>query len=315
MGFALWVCLVGSAATTAGGITITSPVPGTIVQRGNNGAFLTIAGVAGRAGVLRARVVPASGDRPSRIGWVVVGRRIDGPFSVRLPVKQGWWHIELSTGRDVARVGPVGVGEVFICAGQSNSANHGAVPLPPTNPQVQVVDRATGTGGNPWGVCGDILAQRLGVPIKLISVGYDGSRADSWLPGHEHYHRLEEALELAGPGGIRAILWHQGESDSLSGTSTTAYVATLLTIIRATGQRWFVARAGYTPVSSPTNNAAVLKAQIQLADQVTVFPGPYTDDLIGPFWRVTPPGFHFTEEGLMEHGRRWAEAILATLPR
>ena len=41
---------------------------------------------------------------------------------------------------DRHRVEPVGIGEVFVTAGQSNSANHGNPALIPADPRVSVVN-------------------------------------------------------------------------------------------------------------------------------------------------------------------------------
>ena len=44
-----------------------------------------------------------------------------------------------------------------------------------------------------------------------------------------------------------------------------------------------------------------------IAEVSDVFAGPETDDLTGEAWRWDT--VHFNEDGLREHGRRWAEAI------
>jgi hypothetical protein len=75
----------------------------------------------------------ATGDLPA----VIDGR---GMFSATLRLAAGWYRIEAATaargvalGRDA--VEPVGVGEVFVTAGQSNSANHGLPRQAPAGPK------------------------------------------------------------------------------------------------------------------------------------------------------------------------------------
>src|SRR5207245_2095803 len=77
----------------------------------------------------------------------------------------------------------VGVGEIFIVAGQSNSANHGerrqhpnsALVVAFSNGRWQPADDpqpgASGSGGSFLPAFGDKMAERFKVPIGLVSVG------------------------------------------------------------------------------------------------------------------------------------------------
>ena len=168
----------------------------------------------------------------------------------------GWYRLELRTVRDgkpieEAKVEHVGVGEVFIVAGQSNSANYGSEKQQPKSGLVTSFDGKTwrvaddpqpgagGTGGSFIPAFGDAMAERFHVPIGIVSIGVGSTSVREWLPkgeevnrltttgrgldeispGHwqakgELFDKLKSRLDALGPHGCRAILWHQGESDA-----------------------------------------------------------------------------------------------------
>ncbi len=238
--------------------------------------------------------------------------------------------------RSVAQtVSQAGVGEVFAIAGQSNSANHGGTRLTPESDRVVAMDAtgfwqpaadpqpiATGDGGSPWPAFGDRMVEALDVPVGIVSVGWGGTSVGQWLPGAAGpdvngplYNRLQRVLERLGPDGVRAVLWHQGESDSLLGTSREAYAATLREVIAHSREDagydllWGIAQAAFLPSTSASAEARILAAQLDvIAGDPLVFAGAMTDDLIGSEWRYDM--VHFNEAGLRLHGERWAEAVL-----
>ena len=99
------------------------------------------------------------------------------PFSLNLRIPAGGWYgMAISaTASFGAKAGwhvrHVGVGEVFIAAGQSNSANGGWPPMRPHEDRVSSFDSrrriwrwaedpqtpADGAGGSPWPALGDLL--------------------------------------------------------------------------------------------------------------------------------------------------------------
>ncbi|MFM8878872.1 MAG: hypothetical protein ACKOKG_07020, partial [Verrucomicrobiota bacterium] len=132
----LWSLSLG---LTAAELKLSSPLDHQVVQRqAVDRGTVILAGTDGTQvdGALHLETRFISEGRPSP--W----QRIDTPTvkgrfrcSVELPAG-GWFQLEVrqwEIGRDgqedrivaEARVGPVGVGEVFVVAGQSNSANHG----------------------------------------------------------------------------------------------------------------------------------------------------------------------------------------------
>ncbi|MFO0929634.1 MAG: sialate O-acetylesterase [Gemmataceae bacterium] len=145
----------------------------------------------------------------------------------------------------------IGVGEVFVVAGQSNAANHGAERQVPKTGRVAAFDGsrwqlaadpqpgASGTGGSFLPPFGDAIAERFGVPVGLVACGVGATSVREWLPAGatfpnppdtgrpvrrradgtweskgELYATFRDRLKQLGPHGFRAVLWHQGESDA-----------------------------------------------------------------------------------------------------
>jgi hypothetical protein len=182
-----------------------------------------------------------------------------GDFSAELAVPAGgFYSLTLtvrSRGRDVATfsVAHVGVGEVFVVAGQSNSTNYGETR------QVSETRMVSAFDGRTWRVAddpqpgvqdnsqkgsfvapfGDDLFRKYGVPIGVASVGHGSTSVRQWLPGGEPvevmptmtrfvntlpdgtlvsdgtlFNGMLSRVSQLGPHGFRAVLWHQGESDA-----------------------------------------------------------------------------------------------------
>jgi len=225
---------------------------------------------------------------------------------------------------------PVGVGEVFIVAGQSNSANSGDAPLTPSDARVSTwgpngwrfgydpQPAATGNSGSPWPVAGDLLASRYDVPIGFLSVGYGGTPVDRWVPSqNDLFPRISSALDAVEPNGARAILWHQGENNAY-GTAAEDYARMLGEVVLGSREHagyqipWIVARVSFVPNGDPVKMGWIIEGQdAVIEDDPLTFPGPYTDDLNGTQWRYDT--IHFNEAGLREHGSRWDVRISSAM--
>ncbi|MCB9176519.1 MAG: hypothetical protein H6648_05100 [Caldilineae bacterium] len=321
-------------------LKLTAPLAHAVHQRDADGRArvpIQAAGLAEDAG-LEARALPLAGQRGRATDWrpIPVGDR-PGDVAGQIELEAGWYAVELRLAgddwvRSVHRVEPVGVGEVFVIAGQSNSANHGQPPLAPADPRVSTFDGrrwrpafdpqpiATGNGGSPWPALGDLLAERLDLPIGFVSVGWGGTRVDQWLPEAALYPRIADALAGLAPNGARALLWHQGESDAAVGTSAVDYAERLRRVIGASRSEpaaarlpWGVALVSYLPGADPARRAAVIAGQRDvIAAGPAVFEGPDTDALSSADHRWD--GIHFNEAGLRAHAAGWATAIAAAFP-
>lgn len=238
------------------GIQLTSPLEHQVIQRsGKNIGTIMITGhaVAANAG-LEARVV--GGEQGGE--WRKLAAVFDGDgFRATLEAPAGgWFRLEVRAleGEKViaeTAVERVGIGEVFVVAGQSNSANHGEEKLVAESGRVAAFDGkkwelckdpqpgASGGGGSFMPPLGDALAKRLDVPVGFIACGIGATSVREWLPKGatfpnpptivarvqqrpdgtweskgEAYDMLVGRMKAAGPAGFRAVLWHQGESDA-----------------------------------------------------------------------------------------------------
>jgi len=174
----------------------------------------------------------------------------------------GWYRLEVRAMRDgsvvgAASVAHVGVGEVFVVAGQSNSANYGEEKQQPLTGKVSTFDGthwqpahdpqpgAGGEGGSFMPPLGDAIAAKFGVPVGFVACGAGGTSVREWLPqgatfpnpptieSHvqkrtdgqwesrgDLFRYLCDRMKSLGPHGFRAVIWHQGESDAHQKDST-----------------------------------------------------------------------------------------------
>jgi hypothetical protein len=254
------VCHAGSAA--AADLVLTAPLDYQVVQRTSPGRGpLRIAGNLSieppPGATIEARMVPEGWPDTAAPPWQQVGGVSGRNLAAMLVGRAGgWWRLDVrvvAEGREVARaaVDHVGIGEVFVVAGQSNSANHGEERQSPRSGRVATFDGtawrpaddpqpgASGGGGSFMPPLGDAVVARLGVPVGFIACGVGASSVREWLPAgatfpnpptiESHverrpdgswaskgslYDRFLVRMKSAGPRGFRAVLWHQGESDA-----------------------------------------------------------------------------------------------------
>lgn len=200
---------------------------------------------------------PAEGQLPA--GWQSIRPDASGAFTWDVTIPSGGWYaLELREARPEKpaaslRIDHVGVGEVFVVAGQSNSTNYGSEPQKPQTGMVSTFDGQTwrvaddpqpgtqdrGRGGSFLPAFGDAMARRFHVPIGVACCGSGGTSVRQWLPKGERidvrpttdrairqvapgqwectgelYAGLLKRIRALRPHGFRALLWHQGESDA-----------------------------------------------------------------------------------------------------
>jgi hypothetical protein len=242
---------------TAASLTITSPGDYQVFQR-----FSKVKGTVVIEGLLEDGTFDELEVKFFLTGREVSWKRI--PYTIAgssfksqmiLPAG-GWYRMEIRVLKDGKILGEsavehVGVGEVFVVAGQSNSANHGEVKQ---NTKTKLVSAFNGEGwqladdpmpgasGNSGSFVppfGDEMVNRFDVPVGFIACGIGATSVREWLPAGARFPNpptlegrvrqmsggdwesdgrafdmLISRMEQAGFHGFRAVLWHQGESDA-----------------------------------------------------------------------------------------------------
>jgi serine/threonine protein kinase len=253
-------------------------------------------------------------------------------FDAALPAPAGgWYRLEvraLKGDKEVASssVEHVGVGEVFLGAGQSNSTNCGQERIypksgmvstfsgtdwrPADDPQPGVHDGTQ--GGSYWPAFGDAMYEKYKVPIGVASTGHSGTSVNAWEPGGELFQWTTTRMIELGNDGFRAMLWHQGESDV--NMPPDEYDKKMTELIQASRKTagwdvpWFVAQVSYHNPKE-TSFPAIRQAQKKLWDSGAALEGPDTDTLTGANRDQNGQGIHFSPGGLAAHAKLWANKV------
>ncbi len=263
----------------------------------------------------------------------------------------GWYSAEVRASGDgtalaTKTVERFGVGEVFVGSGQSNSTNAGT----------EAVDQASGmvaafTGGH-WqlgndpfpgphdstqrgsyySTLGDLLYERLGVPIAFASSGHGGTSIALWQSDVDYrynsftyaryngiYDWTLHRIRQLGADGIRGVLWHQGESDSshtpgVTRTTENDYydrLRNLIENIRADAGwnvPWYVAQVSVWPLPSenPEGDENIQAAQARIWSDGVAYQGANSDSIGVEYHQLDGSRVHFRPPGLMRHGTLWS---------
>lgn len=336
-----WVALLCSCSVLGEeALVIASPRDRQVFQRDSQGrADVVIAGVVrGAPNVIEAKAdLNPGATRGKPQGWVAVAKKdevVKGAFSGRLPLAAGGWYavsVRARRGEEVIavqRVEKVGAGDVFVTAGQSNSANYGRPRQQAKDDRVvyyngkdyvpakDPIPGGCGSVGSPWPLLGDLIVASQQVPVCFRSASLTWTHVMNWMPPDTRlYKNLVKCVREFDKNGVRAVLWHQGESDSLLKTRSETYCKRLKTIIDALntdvgyGVPWFVAQASFHPNSKEPEEKEVAAGQQLLWARKIAHRGPVTDDLLGKEYRSD--GVHFNQRGLTKHAERWSDALTA----
>lgn len=135
----------------------------------------------------------------------------------------------------------VGVGDVFLIAGQSNAAGElenyqeysgtlVATMWSYANDQWEELADPTGANsakGSAWPLLATYILADQGVPVAFIPTAVGSTTlvggTHDWQQGDALYDDAVARYQAAAPGGLRAILWYQGESDANASVSQVDY--------------------------------------------------------------------------------------------
>ncbi|MEI6607001.1 MAG: Ig-like domain repeat protein [Verrucomicrobiota bacterium] len=337
--------------TSTATVALTKPITRQVVQRGSaNTGNIAIAGTyAGSPSRIEARalVMAGSGNSGSDTAWIAITPSpTGGTFSGSLgPVSAGgWYQVEV---RSVTAGAPgvtssvqrVGVGDIYLTAGQSNSANYGTPAAVCADDRVSSYNYADGSwakaadpmpgpdgpGGSVWTRLGDLLAARDNLPVAFVCMGQGSSEVSQWVPGTGGYYasHITVAVQAFPVNGFRAFLWHQGESDAIANTTPAVYQTRLNSVISQSrvdagwSVPWYISEASFHPYTSLSQEEPVVAGQRRVIEgDALVFPGPVTDDFhLNGGVETTGWGYgvHFNAAGLADFAAQWA-AVLGGSP-
>jgi hypothetical protein len=289
------------------------------------------------------RVVTLPDEKGEATSWSVVAGQRQGKLwtAVVRVAAGGWYRIEVRARHGeqvvaVAAVEPVGVGEVFIIAGQSYAVGANDELTKVDDPQRRVVaydainkkwqvandpQPNAGDGGTIWPSCGNFLLPLARVPIGFVNVAVGGTSTRQWLPGEELYQRLNAAGKTI--GRFRAVLWQQGESDVIEHRSTEYYVDNLVKIRTALAKAWgfeppwLLAKSTLHPTvyDDPVGEERIRLAIDQLGTMPGFRPGPDTDILAGENRGGLGTRRHFSGIGQRNAGLMWFATVWQELNR
>ncbi|MVM31460.1 hypothetical protein GO755_15550 [Spirosoma sp. HMF4905] len=362
--------------TTSGtSLNVVFPTPRVVFQRdSSNSAQINIRGLCPpQTERVEIRVSPTvSGYGQNSDVFVVLDNQpVNGTFSGSVTATGGWYNLDIQAiaqSKTIShiRVTPVGVGEVFLIAGEANaqginpnrsviSATDDRVnsvpyynytdttrlPLPPAFSKL-TADGTIGPHGNTpwsWSELGDLLTNRLNVPVLFYNVAWAGTTVRNWRESMEQgatttidgttmsagmpYSNLKRVLKDYVPlTGLRAIFWQQGESEYYSSNpQATNYATDLKALISQSrvdagfaALPWIIARSSvdnttsalypsgsYEPVTNRQNEV------IQTTNQVIA--GPITDTIQIP----RPGGKYFQGNGLTRLAQAWNTALTTSV--
>jgi hypothetical protein len=295
-------------------------------------------------GEFELRVEPVRGCMGSATTWSVAREQSvqDGQFHAiaRIPAG-GWYRLQLRWKRKAEVIAetamePLGVGDLFVIAGQSYATNCNDERLKIIDPgqRVAAYDFSTQSwriaedpqpvpdssdGGSIWPAVGDLLLPSSRVPIGFVNVAWGGTSSRQWLPGESLHRRLCAVTQAV--GRFRAVLWQQGESDVIEKTSSDQYVENLQRIRGAAVEAWgfappwLLAKSTLHPTvyTDPAAEGRIRSAIDRLARIPGFRPGPDTDLLDGEYRGGPGSRRHFSATGQRRAAELWFAALVHEL--
>ncbi|MBP6618721.1 MAG: hypothetical protein KA188_00625 [Leadbetterella sp.] len=214
-------------------ISIKIPYEKSVFQRNNsNIGNIYITGTLEQdADRIEARLVPRISNQGQQTEWKIIDNIIDGQsFTGSIEGQGGWYRLEIRAVLSdqvtfTKNIDKVGIGEVFVIAGQSNAQGDGRfsnaksstdervlayepnyfdhnTALIQNFPDFLTIDKFTNISSSTnigplgftawcWGELGDLLVKKLNVPILFYNASLSGTSTENWLSsvsGKDTYH-------------------------------------------------------------------------------------------------------------------------------
>ena len=210
----VWLLGLVPMSSAEGQIRITSPSDRAIYQRDISGQTnVSVSGTYSQpVDKFEVRAVPVIPGQGIATAWTTLQDRVSGGvFQGTVRLQGGWYTLEVRgllggavVGRDV--VARMGVGEIFLIAGQSNAQGLFESPGPAANDdRVNYIayDNTVNSLFDPpaptfahlesnvtigprgktawcWGILGDLLVRKLNVPVLFINTAWEGTTVKNW---------------------------------------------------------------------------------------------------------------------------------------
>lgn len=188
--------------------------------------------------------------------YVVIASNASGAFSGILTGQgqgQGTLTVRLADSpQSSVAIANVGIGDVFVIAGQSNGSGratnnqvYSGTPkaallgndyvwrelVDPTDSNSGQIDSVSSdaAGGSVWPLVATSYLSNQGIPIAFVPCAKGSTSVTAWQPAASHtdrttlYGSMNYRAQLI--GGIKAVLWWQGENDAFASMDTATYQA------------------------------------------------------------------------------------------
>ncbi len=197
-------------------LSVVYPAERSVFQRDNsNRGTISISGnLVNNADKVEARLIPVVFGQGTGTDWITIDSQIEGfSFTGKIESTGGWYTLEIRSFKgiqvvDIGTVQKVGIGEVFVIAGQSNAQGFGnninavgasddrvngynyynnqflneSVPMDKfTKIQANDFIGPRGLTAWCWGELGDKLVKRLNVPVMFYNAATEGSSLENWV--------------------------------------------------------------------------------------------------------------------------------------
>ena len=316
-------------------LTLTTPSDYQVFQRNNNDiGTITITGTATANDVL----VEARWDGGD---WTAIDTTAANAFSGSLTGSPGQGTLEVREDGGAVEDSAtfVGIGDIFVIAGQSNASGRGdnnqtyahatlkagrfdniyewkqlqdKLDSNVGGTQTDVVSSDGGAGGTYWlKMATDYLAEQE-IPCAFVPCAKGNSSVTEWLDIGTDTSKLFGSMmnRINEVGGARLVVWHQGETDAANEMGAATYQGHLETMangLKAQGGPPLMACLLQNSANFPDADEEEIRQGTRDAasanDWITL--GPDFSDLTDD-----GDGVHFTEDAtLTTAGARWATAV------
>lgn len=273
--------------------------------------------------------------------WATIATSVDGAFSGVLAGQvQGQGTLEIQTSTDGVNWSGscqrlnVGIGDIFVVAGQSNAVGYGTLqsyshatlkaglfknsyvwanltdPTDDVSGQVDAISLDVTPSGSIWPLLATSFLTDEGVPCAFIPCAKASTSVQDWLPTIDHQDRAtlygSMVYRALAVGGVKAVLWWQGEQNVTLATSEADYLTSLQALgdaIDADLGVPLVASTLHNYASSSAAWQAIVDAQMAAWGTHNIVAGPNVSDIVAVL--------HITGSDMQTVADRWWTALTA----